>query len=76
MLSIVRFAPINLQVAALVAMVGTMQNQLEEDINQLQFKRYKREFTAKHISPERRSTDTATPLHSSFADERITLNKS
>lgn len=52
--------PINLQVAALVAMVDTMKNQLEKDKNQLQFKCYEQEFTAKHISPERRSTDTAT----------------
>jgi hypothetical protein len=76
MLSIVRFAPINLHVAALVAMVGTIKNQFEKDINQLQFKYYEQDFTTKHISPERRSTDTTPPLHSSFADERITLNKS
>jgi len=67
---------INLHVAALVAMVDTIKNQFEKDINQLQFKCYEQDFTTKHIPPERRSTDTATPLHSSLADERIALNKS
>lgn len=60
MLSIVRFAPHQLTCRCSCSHGGYNEKQLEKDINQLQFKCYEKEFTAKHISPECRSTDTFT----------------